>query len=55
MDTIRKVYELKLHNVEWGVVNYRTVTILRVGHRLQDVFHLRALIVAEFLNKYSSL
>jgi hypothetical protein len=43
MDAIRQVYELKLRNVEWGVVNCTSVTIMRVGHRLRDVFRLRAL------------
>jgi hypothetical protein len=42
MDVIRQVYELKLRNVEWGVVNCTSVTITRVGHRLRDVFRLRA-------------
>jgi hypothetical protein len=41
MDIIRKVYELRLPNVEWGQCNCTSVTIERLGYRLRDVFQLR--------------
>lgn len=41
MEIISQVYELRLPNVEWGQCNCTSVTIERLGHRLQDVFQLR--------------
>mmetsp|Transcript_18445 Transcript_18445/g.25278 ORF Transcript_18445/g.25278 Transcript_18445/m.25278 type:complete len:348 (-) Transcript_18445:222-1265(-) len=43
MDSIRKVYSLKLPNVEWGIVSSQTITITRVGSTLSDAIRVRNL------------
>ena len=43
MDVIRRIYSLKLPNVEWGTVNGQSITITRVGSTLRDAFRVRHL------------
>jgi len=43
MDLIRKVYSLKLPNVEFGTVNETSLTIARVGCKLSDAIRVRHL------------
>mgnify|MGYP003387105700 FL=1 len=43
MDALKKIYEAKLHNVEYGTVNCTSVTIHRVGSRLQDALRARTM------------
>jgi hypothetical protein len=43
MELLKRLYACKLQNVEWGVTNCTSVTITRVGSRLQDVMKSRQL------------
>ena len=43
LQTMKKIYDLKLDNVEYGTVNCNSITIIRVGSRLKDAIRARML------------